>query len=527
MNLSDNLKKIRKDNNLSQEQLAEKLGVSRQSVSKWESGLAYPEMDKVLQICQMFNLNVDELLNQNIKEVKENKESKANVNKFIDDFLNFITKTIDMFTSLKFKEKVKCLFEQIIVGFILTIIFTIIGGLSAFLLSSIFSILPNALYYNLSGIAWTFYIVFSVVAGVAILLHIFKIRYLDYYVIVKSDEEDIDKLNNDIKNSKEETVKYESKEKVYLEKKKEKIIIRDPNHSQYKFIKGILKCVIFFIKLCEVGISLMFAFSLIFFVVSLVLSFLIVKTGILFLGAFITIISCIVINLIILYILYNFIFSKKVKKNKVALIFVSSIILIGLGTGFMTISIKDFNYISDINYKDFVTEEKVIDMRNDLIIDENYYGRIEYVESDNSNIRIVCKHSKYYKFSLNNYYKENIMFINFYETDNSIMDRLRDSLEDLNNKEIVDYSKSKIYIYTTKENIDKLKNNLKNYNEQERQNRIDKEIERYEEEISDLLNKQEEQQETIYNLEQQITEKNEKITELENTIKNYIDYINN
>ena len=49
--LSENLKRIRKDNNLSQEQLAEKLGVSRQSVSKWENGEAYPEMDKVLQLC--------------------------------------------------------------------------------------------------------------------------------------------------------------------------------------------------------------------------------------------------------------------------------------------------------------------------------------------------------------------------------------------------------------------------------------------------------------------------------------------
>ena len=44
--LKDNLKRIRKENNLSQEQLADKLNVSRQSVSKWESGQAYPEMDK-------------------------------------------------------------------------------------------------------------------------------------------------------------------------------------------------------------------------------------------------------------------------------------------------------------------------------------------------------------------------------------------------------------------------------------------------------------------------------------------------
>ncbi len=43
--MKNNLKKIRKENNLSQEELAEKLNVSRQSVSKWEQGITYPEMD--------------------------------------------------------------------------------------------------------------------------------------------------------------------------------------------------------------------------------------------------------------------------------------------------------------------------------------------------------------------------------------------------------------------------------------------------------------------------------------------------
>ena len=95
MNLSDNLKRIRKENNLSQEQLADKLGVSRQSVSKWESGIAYPEMDKVLQICKMFNLNIDELLNQNLKQVEVNKQSKSNINKFF-----FFLYLFSSFTSL-------------------------------------------------------------------------------------------------------------------------------------------------------------------------------------------------------------------------------------------------------------------------------------------------------------------------------------------------------------------------------------------------------------------------------------------
>lgn len=103
MNLSDNLKKIRKEHNLSQEQLAESLGVSRQAVSKWESGGAYPEMDKVLQICKMFNVNIDDLLNQDIKKVNSSKQEKNNINKFIDDFLDYLTKTIDMFSSMKFK----------------------------------------------------------------------------------------------------------------------------------------------------------------------------------------------------------------------------------------------------------------------------------------------------------------------------------------------------------------------------------------------------------------------------------------
>lgn len=49
MTLGDKILKLRKDNNYTQEQLAGILGVSRQSVSKWESNLAYPETDKLLR----------------------------------------------------------------------------------------------------------------------------------------------------------------------------------------------------------------------------------------------------------------------------------------------------------------------------------------------------------------------------------------------------------------------------------------------------------------------------------------------
>ena len=100
MKLSENLKKIRKENNLSQEQLAEQLGVSRQAVSKWESGQSYPEMDKVFNICKLYNYNIDELLNENVTSVKEEKEAKNNFNKLIEEILSYITKTVNLFSSM-------------------------------------------------------------------------------------------------------------------------------------------------------------------------------------------------------------------------------------------------------------------------------------------------------------------------------------------------------------------------------------------------------------------------------------------
>ena len=54
MSFSENLQYLRKKQNLTQEQFAEQMEVSRQAVSKWESGQSYPEMEKLLQICEQF-----------------------------------------------------------------------------------------------------------------------------------------------------------------------------------------------------------------------------------------------------------------------------------------------------------------------------------------------------------------------------------------------------------------------------------------------------------------------------------------
>lgn len=62
MTFGDKLSKLRREQNYTQEQFADLLGVSRQSVSKWESNLAYPETDKLVRICELFNCSSDYLL---------------------------------------------------------------------------------------------------------------------------------------------------------------------------------------------------------------------------------------------------------------------------------------------------------------------------------------------------------------------------------------------------------------------------------------------------------------------------------
>lgn len=84
MSLGENLQFLRKRDNITQEQLAEKLEVSRQSVSKWESDITYPEMDKLLLLCQMFHCSIDDLVQGNIKNiyVEDKTEYDDHMNRF-------------------------------------------------------------------------------------------------------------------------------------------------------------------------------------------------------------------------------------------------------------------------------------------------------------------------------------------------------------------------------------------------------------------------------------------------------------
>jgi len=448
MNLSHNLKKIRKEHNLSQEQLAEQLGVSRQSVSKWESNQAYPEMDKVLQLCKMFNLNIDDLLNQDINEVNNSKQAKNNINKFIDDFLGYITKTINIFSAMKVKDRLKCIFEQFIIVLSIFIVALIIATFGSNILSNLLSFLPDKIYFPVYNIFESLYIIVSLIIGIILLLYIFKTRYLDYYDVVKEEVED-------------KNIETEAKEKIQIVKEP-KIIIRDPKHSGYKFISSLVKCLLFILKFIYGCIGILFCISLVMFAIALILSFMLIETGILFIGLLLVLISCITINIVVLIFVYNFIVSRKNKYNQMAVIVIISLVVIGIGLGCMTMEMLKFDMVdsSDSNY--FMSLEREFDMSNDLFFD-THVNYIQYVESDNENVKVVYTYPSIYNLEFTKV--SDGYFITNSSSEYNELEKIKKMISSFNDKKIVDYSDFEITIYTTNQNIDILQSNLhENYN---------------------------------------------------------------
>lgn len=77
MNLGKKIAELRKKNNLSQEELAEKVGVARQTISKWEIGDTTPDINQVKIISKIFNISIDELVDNDINSVIVEKVSNT------------------------------------------------------------------------------------------------------------------------------------------------------------------------------------------------------------------------------------------------------------------------------------------------------------------------------------------------------------------------------------------------------------------------------------------------------------------
>ena len=118
--LKDNLKILRKNKGLSQEELSVKLHVVRQTISKWESGLSVPDAEMLVTISELFETPVSEILGENIE-----KQEKDDL-KVISEKLEVINEQLSNYQKEKRKKKIKVLIIidiSIILLFILLAIF--------------------------------------------------------------------------------------------------------------------------------------------------------------------------------------------------------------------------------------------------------------------------------------------------------------------------------------------------------------------------------------------------------------------
>lgn len=128
MILADKIARLRKQNGWSQEELAEKLGISRQSVSKWENGTSIPDLDKIIRMSGLFGVSTDYLLKDEIEELTQDESVEIREEQSV--------RVISLDEANAFMELTRKLAHRIAVAVSLCIISPIclilLGGLSEF-----------------------------------------------------------------------------------------------------------------------------------------------------------------------------------------------------------------------------------------------------------------------------------------------------------------------------------------------------------------------------------------------------------
>lgn len=140
MNLSDRIQQLRKQQGISQEGLADQLGVSRQAVSKWESEQSIPDLDKLILLSEYFGVTTDYLL-KGIEEA-DNGKKLPNANIFV------ITATVFNFIGLIMSAAVwheEQLATSIVIGLVIMAVGCMVYGIGMFAASESTKLVPAAI----------------------------------------------------------------------------------------------------------------------------------------------------------------------------------------------------------------------------------------------------------------------------------------------------------------------------------------------------------------------------------------------
>ena len=453
MSIRKNLEYLRKQKKLSQEELAYKLGVSRQAVSKWESGAAFPETEKMMSICKIFDCSLDDLINGDIAQLEIDKDRKYTFNDLVNEVTDIVSRTFNMFDNMTLKSIFRFGFEMIILFLIILLLhipFSYLFSLGNNVLQNINGNISNLFISIWKLITEVVYIVVAVVSFV----YIYKIRFLDKFESAK--KEYVKPQDN-----KEEVIKEE-----IVDRKGRKVEIRRYDFGLFSFIG---KVALFFIKCFTAFISLPIIFLLFASVASVLIGIVLMFNGVIFIGVIIFLLSLIVFTISLLYILYNFIVNHRSDWQKIFIFFVACVVGFGIGAGLSVLEFSKMK-ISNEAPKNVVREKKeeIIEMKDNYVFQNLPYDT-QYIvdETLGSNLRIEIE-----------YYDEFTQDVKIETYDNPASDiyvspvrKLGVDLSqlytilinDLKEKTISNYSElGNIYVkvYASELNINKLKENI-------------------------------------------------------------------
>ena len=105
MRFSEKLMELRRREGLSQEQLADQLRVTRQSVSKWESGAAMPELNKLIMLSDFFDVTIDYLVKDHVQEPQQTGDEVVQLEKRLEDLAGKYHESFGPYYSYTSKQK--------------------------------------------------------------------------------------------------------------------------------------------------------------------------------------------------------------------------------------------------------------------------------------------------------------------------------------------------------------------------------------------------------------------------------------
>ena len=440
MNFASNLQKLRKRENMSQEALAEKLDVTRQSVSKWESGATYPEMDKLISICKIFNVDMDTLVNGDVKEEnKQEKDSSINTKDLLNKFNILMKKIVCLFESMSFKEII-----EFLVTVFLLIILILVGTIAKDIIENL---IGTNLLYGITYVGPTLNTIFRLIVdilyiffSIVIFIYVLKIKYLDRIKIKENTDKEI-----------------VIKEKEKRVEEVEKVIIKDDNSNSLS--RTLAKIIIYIIKFFI--ICFLVAPLICIIVLALILGFevLFVFKGLPLIGILLWTIVALMISAICFEVSLNFVINHKNNYKRIMITLLISLIIIIIGSIIFAFEFFSLTYVDNLP-KDAKTKEitETVPMSNDLRIVEYYHNDVEYVVDDSLTDEVEVTVT-YYDYLIDNNIEVELH-------NNNLLIYMGGPIKD---GKIYNYDKLKEYKVTIKasrNNIDIIyKNNLDFFNE--------------------------------------------------------------